>query len=224
MATSTNTTEPPALFLVDDHAMVREGLVAVLQQAGFRVCGQAGSVGEALSHPALASAHLAVVDVTLGEGSGVDLVERLQAQNLPSLVYSMHEDSNVVRKAFAAGAVGYVTKREVASCLVEAVRSVLAGKRFVSPRAGAGLVGGDLGKAEADTAEEFSDQQQRLYELLGEGLSVEEIAIALRVSPRTVESYAARMIEKLNVSGMKELRRRAIADRLRQQRTPEGPG
>ena len=80
------------------------------------------------------------------------------------------------------------------------------------------------GKAEADTAKEFSDQQQRLYELLGEGLSVEEIAIALRVSPRTVESYAARMIEKLNVSGMKELRRRAIADRLRQRRTPERLG
>lgn len=136
----------------------------------------------------------------------------------------MHEDSSVVRKAFAAGAVGYVTKREVASCLVEAVRSVLAGKRYVSPRAEAGLVEGDLEKVAASVTGEFSEQQRRLYELLGEGLGAEEIAAALRVSPRTVESYAARMIEKLNVSGMKELRRRAIAERLRQQRTPERPG
>lgn len=219
MDNSTNLTQPAALFLVDDHAMVREGLVAVLQQAGFRVCGQAGSRAETLNHPGLAAAQLAVVDIALGEDNGVDLVRRLHARGLPALVYSMHEDSNVVRKAFAAGAVGYVTKREVASCLVEAVRSVLAGKRYVSPRAGAGLVEDDLAQAETDPVEAFSEQQRRLYELLGEGLSAEDIAAALHVSPRTVESYAARMIEKLEVSGMKDLRRRAIADRLRQPRS-----
>ena len=218
MENSTNLAKAAALFLVDDHAMVREGLVAVLQQAGFSVCGQAGSLAETLSHPQLPAAHLAVVDIALGEDNGVDLVRRLHVRGLPALVYSMHEDSNVVRKAFAAGAVGYVTKREVASCLVEAVRSVLAGKRYVSPRAGAGLVEGDLAQVGTDPTEEFSEQQRRLYELLGEGLSAEDIAAAMRVSPRTVESYAARMIEKLDISGMKDLRRRAIADRWRQPR------
>ncbi len=213
--------KPFRLFLVDDHAMVREGLAAVLQQSGFSICGQAGSLEEALAHPGLDSADLAVVDLSLGQKSGLELIQELQERRLRSLVYSMHEDSNVVRKAFAAGAAGYVTKREVASCLVEAVHSVLAGNRYVSPRAGIGLVARDWVEAEAHPFGDLSGQQQRLYELLGEGLSGEEIAEVLHVSPRTVESYAARMMQKLNVSGMKELRRAAIAKRLRSRGQPD---
>ena len=210
---STQTKKPFQLFLVDDHAMVREGLAKVLAQAGFVTCGQAGTIRETLEHPHLASVQLAVVDLSIGEDSGLELIQLLWARHLPSLVYSMHEDSNIVRSAFAAGAVGYVTKREVASCLVEAVNTVLGGSKYLSPRAGIGFVHGTAGPAAVDPLAEFSDQQMRVYELLGEGLGTDEIAGRLHVSPRTVESYGARMIEKLNVSGMKELRRRAIADR-----------
>lgn len=195
--------------------MVREGLATVLTQAGFVICGQAGDIRETLAHPELNSAQLVIVDLTLGEDSGLDLICRLCSRGLASLVYSMHEDSNIVRSAFAAGADGYVTKREVASCLVEAVGCVLAGRQYVSPRAGLGLVHGATESAGTGLPAGFSDQQQRVYELLGDGLGPNEIALAINVSPRTVESYAARMIEKLNVAGMRELRRRAIADRHR---------
>ncbi|HOX01835.1 MAG TPA: response regulator transcription factor [Candidatus Paceibacterota bacterium] len=217
----TKAAKPVRLFLVDDHAMVRAGLVTVLKQSGFGICGQAGSLQEALAHPGLNSADLVLVDLSLGAKSGLELIKNLQERRLRSLVYSMHEDSNVVRKAFAAGAAGYVTKREAASCLVEAVHSVLAGNRYVSPRAGIGLVARGSADAEAHPSGELSEQQQRLYELLGEGFSGEEIAEVLHVSPRTVESYAARMMEKLNVAGMKELRRAAIAERLRIRGQPD---
>ena len=217
---STQTTKASRIFLVDDHAVVREGLVTVLAQAGFLVCGQAGNIRETLDHPELASAHLAVVDLSIGEDSGLELIPMLRARHLPSLVYSMHEDSHIVRSAFGAGAIGYVTKREVASCLVEAVNTVLGGNKYISPRAGIGFVRPGAGPASADPFMEFSDQQMRLYELLGEGLGTDEIAERLHVSPRTVESYGARMIEKLNVSGMKDLRRRAISDRLHRHLNP----
>lgn len=194
--------------------MVRQGLMMVLKQAGFSICGEAGGIEEALADPELSFAHLVVVDLSLDKGSGLELITKLQQRQLPSLVYSMHEDSHVVRNAFAAGALGYVTKREVASCLVEAVRSVLAGKRYVSPRAAIGLLEHDSVDPGEDRVRELSDRQRSIYALLGEGLSAGEIADRLHVSPRTVESYAARMIEKLSVTGMKELRRKAIADRL----------
>ena len=203
------------IFLVDDHVMVRQGLATVLVQAGFAICGQAGDLCGALGHLELPSADLAVVDLSMGEDSGVELIQALCVRRLPALVYSMHEDSNVVRSAFAAGAMGYVTKREVASCLIEAVRCILAGRQYISPRAGLGLVSQSLGPTAPESTPEFSEQQQRMYELLGEGLGTDEIAQRLRVSPRTVETYGARMIEKMNVSGMKELRRRAIAARCR---------
>ena len=214
------TAKPSRLFLVDDHAMVRAGLATVLTQAGFVLCGQAGNIRETLDHPELVSAHLAVVDLSIGEDSGLELIKLLRARHLPSLVYSMHEGSNIVRSAFAAGAVGYVTKREAASCLVEAVNTVLGGSSYISPRAGIGFVQRAAGPALVDPFAEFSDQQARVYELLGEGLSTDEIAELLHVSPRTVESYGARMIEKLNLSGMKELRRHAISDRLHRHLNP----
>jgi DNA-binding NarL/FixJ family response regulator len=206
---------PVRLFLVDDHAIVREGLATVLAQAGFAICGQAGDIQETLGHSQLASASLVIVDLTLREDDGVELIRALRERGLSSVVYSMHEDPNIVRNAFAAGAAGYVTKREVASCLVEAVVDVLAGRQYVSPRAGVGLARPSAVANQRMTGSGFSEQQQRVYEMLGDGLGPQEIAQTLNVSPRTVESYAARMIEKLDVAGMKELRRRAIVDRRR---------
>jgi len=200
------------LFLVDDHPLVRQGLAAVLSQAGFTICGEANSGGETLQHPQLAESNLAIVDLALGDENGTDLIPVLRARGIRVLVYSMHEEPSRVTGAVAAGAAGYVTKREVGQYLVEAVRAVLAGRLFLSPRAAAGLAY-RAANQDAD-ALDLSDQQQHVYRLLGEGASTGEIAAELHVSPRTIESYCARMIEKLGLSGMKELRRHAIADRI----------
>ena len=123
------------IFLVDDHPMVRDGLANLLRGAGFSIAGQAEDSRTALEHPALAASELAIVDLALGEESGIDLIKRLRGQGLAVLVYSMHERSDVIRQALDAGAGGYVTKREASGSLLEAIQSVRNGTPFLSPRA-----------------------------------------------------------------------------------------
>lgn len=194
-----------ALFLVDDHPLVRQGLASMLEQEGFAICGEAESPEGTLAHPGLASAQVVLLDLTLDGGSGVELIPLLCLRGLRVVIYSMHEDGGIVRRALQAGAHGYVTKREAARSLSEAIRAVALGGSYVSSRASRGLT---RQGAEPD----LSDQQQRLYVLLGQGAAADEIAAQLQISPRTVESYCVRLMDKLGITGMKELRRRAIAD------------
>ena len=119
----------------------------------------------------------------------------------------MHEGPNAIRRALDAGAGGYVTKREAAESLVAAIRAVLAGSCYLSPRAEAAL-------RELTPLAGLSGQQQQIYRLLGQGASNEDIARQLGISVRTLESYGVRIMDKLGVQGIKELRRRAIHDAL----------
>ena len=199
--------EQPRIFLVDDHPLVRAALAQLLAGAGFVPDGQAGTPAEALVHPALATSRLAVVDLALGEESGFDLIRKLRARGLAVLVYSMHEGPNAIRRALDAGAGGYVTKREAAESLATAIRAVLAGSCYLSPRAAAAL-------QELTPLNGLSGQQRQIYQLLGQGMSNEDIARQLGISVRTLESYCVRIMDKLGVQGVKELRRRAIRDAL----------
>ena len=202
-----NGPEQPRIFLVDDHPLVRAALAQLLAGAGFVPDGQAGTPAEALAHPALAASHLAVVDLALGEESGLDLIRKLRARGLAVLVYSMHEGPHAIRRALDAGAGGYVTKREAAESLAAAIRAVLAGARYLSPRAEAAL-------QELTPLDGLSGQQQQIYRLLGQGAANEDIARQLGISVRTLESYCVRIMDKLGMQGVKELRRRAIRDAL----------
>ena len=197
---------PITVFLVDDHPLVRQGLAVMLEQRGFKVGGEANSIRDTLDHPGLSSVQVLVLDVSLEQASGVDLIPELCRRGIRVVVYSMHENSDVVRRALAAGATGYVTKRETAQSLAEAVRTAAAGSSYISPRAAAAL-------AQHAAEPDLSRQQQELYDLLGQGCDAGEIAARLHVSPRTVETYCTRLMDKLGADGMKELRRRAIADR-----------
>jgi DNA-binding NarL/FixJ family response regulator len=197
-----------AVFLVDDHPLVLQGLAAMLEHEGFAVSGTADTPQAALAHPGLAAARVVLLDLTLERANGLDLIPPFARRGLRVVVFSMHEDGAVVRRALQSGAHGYVTKRETAQSLPQAIRAVAGGGSYISPRAS-----GQLEQHAADP--DLSLQQQRLYDLLGQGADADEIAASLQVSPRTVETYSARLIDKLGVAGMKELRRRAIADRQR---------
>lgn len=194
-----------AVFLVDDHPMVREGLALMLERRGFTVCGDAESAQAALDHPGLAAASVVVLDISLEQTSGLDVLPLLCQRGKRVVVYSMHEDPVIVKRALAAGATGYVTKREAAPSLADAVAAAGAGQTLVSPRATAALAPPPPGPG-------LSRQQQQVYDLLGQGWDTDAIASRLELSPRTVEGYCARLVDKLGVDGMKELRRRAIAD------------
>ena len=197
-----------AVFLVDDHPLVRQGLALILEQAGFTVAGEADSVEGTRAHPGLASAQVAILDLSLDQANGMDLIPDLCRRGVRVVVYSMHEDAVIVRRALAAGAKGYITKREAAQSLVPAIRAVLDGGDYVSPRAAA-----ELAQHRGDP--DLSRQQEQLYDLLGQGCDAHEIADSLHVSPRTVETYCTRLMDKLGLAGMKELRQHAIADRQR---------
>ena len=199
--------EAPRIFLVDDHPLVRAALAQLLAGAGFKPDGQAGSSAETLAHPALAASQLVVVDLALGEESGIELIKKLRARGLAVLVYSMHESSTVIRRALDAGAGGYVTKREAAESLADAIQAVLAGSRYLSPRVEASL-------RYSTPLDGLSGQQQQIYRLLGQGASNEDIARQLGISVRTLESYCVRIMNKLGLQGVKEMRRRAIRDAL----------
>ena len=206
---------PTRILVVDDHPAVREGLMLLVSSEGMEVCAQAGCRAEAMSCAEEDRPHLAVVDLSLDAEDGLLLLAQLRALGVPALVYSMHGDAHHVQRAFAEGALGYVTKSEFRGVLVEAIRAVASGQRFVSPRAARALAEG-LTEPRPGDVESLSGQEREVYRLLGRGDGAHEIAAAMDISPHTVESYYARIQQKLGVEGMHELRRHAI-DRSRRE-------
>jgi len=209
-----NVTSPPPIriLLVDDHPAVRQGLAVLLEPEGI-VCAEAGGRAEALAHLQEDRPDLAIVDLSLDGEDGLTLVADLRERRVPALVYSMHHDARHVGSAFAAGALGYVTKREFQAVLVQAIREVAAGRRFASPVATAALAESLTGAPPVDYVARLSSHERKVYELLGQGEGTFEIAAALHVSNHTVETYYERIKLKLNLNGMYELRRHAIERR-----------
>jgi DNA-binding NarL/FixJ family response regulator len=207
---STDGGRPIHVLLVDDHPAVREGLGLLLAREEITVCGEAEDCAHALLSADDALPHVALVDLSLGPESGLDLIGDMEARGIPVLVYSMHEDGEHVQQALAAGARGYVTKREMHRVLTDAIREVASGREFLGPRAAASLAGQLARTGRRGSLREPSEREREVYRLLGEGATTSEIAAAMNVSIRTVESYCARLMEKLGVDGMKPLRRDAI--------------
>jgi DNA-binding NarL/FixJ family response regulator len=198
------------VLIVDDHPAVCQGLSLLLEHEGVAVCAEANGRTAALACLKECRPDLALVDLSLGDEDGLVLVEDLSKHSLPALVYSMYEDGRHVEAAFAAGALGYVTKREIQGVLVQAIRAVAAGRRFVSPRAALALADRAADVRPDEPFSGLSPQEQQVYRLLGEGAGATEIAAAMNISARTVESYYSRILVKLGLEGMRELRRHAI--------------
>jgi len=198
------------VLLVDDHPAVREGLALLLAPDGIDVVAEASAHAEALARVKERRPDLAIVDLSLDTEDGAALIADLRARDVPALAYSMHKDARHVEGAFAAGALGYVTKRELHGVLVQAIRQVAAGHQFASPIAAVALAQHATQSHAEPGARGLSQQEREVYQLLGKGEGTYEIAAALKISTRTVESYYARMIVKLVLNGMYELRHHAI--------------
>lgn len=209
-ADQTAVEEPIRILLVDDHPAMREGLALLLAPEGITVCASASSSADALALASAIPPDLALVDLSLGSENGLALIADLHARGVPTLVYSMHEDAGHVESAFSAGALGYVTKRELHRVLVDAIREVAAGRRSLSPNAGVVLAERVTRPPASDFEQELSAQERQVFRLLGQGEGIREIAETMGISPRTVESYCARIQDKLGLDGMRELRRHAI--------------
>ena len=200
------------ILLIDDHPAVRQGLALLLAQDRHQVCGEVGCRDEMLGFLGGGGIDLALLDLSLGQENGLDLIDDLCRAAIPVLVYSFREDAAVINRALALGAAGYVTKREVSGVLLNAVREVLDGNRHLSPFAEQSLARRVLEPQDVREVA-LSEREQQTIALLGQGCGAQEIAVLLEVSVRTVESYCVRACEKLGVSGMKELRRHAVNKR-----------
>jgi DNA-binding NarL/FixJ family response regulator len=198
------------VLVVDDHPAVRQGLALLLAPEGIEVCAEAGGRADALARLKKRHPDLAIVDLSLDGEDGTGLIGELHQHEVPVLVYSMHNDARHVGGAIAAGALGYVTKRELHDVLVQAIREVAAGRRFVSPVAATALAE-SMTESSAAGVEKLSPHEHQVYELLGQGADTYDIAAALGITNRTVESYHSRILVKLNLGSMHELRRHAIA-------------
>lgn len=217
-----DTTSPKrTVFLVDDHPLVREWLTHLIhQQPDLRVCGEAEAGPPAREAILALKPHVAVVDISLKDSSGLELIKDLK-QGCPEvavLVLSMHEESQYAERALRAGARGYIMKRETATKVIEAIREVLAGKLYVSKALAAALAAQFVaGKtlASGTVAELLSDRELEVFELLGEGRGTRQIAEVLGVSIKTVQAYCARIKEKLNLASATELLREAVRWRER---------
>jgi DNA-binding NarL/FixJ family response regulator len=207
MPEAMQTSNRPRVFLVDDHPAMRQGLALLLTQDGLEICGEAQNRAEMMARIDIAKPEIVLLDISLGEESGIDLIADIRAREAKVLCYSMLEDSATIRRAFDAGAAGYVTKRELADSLLLAVREVLAGKHHTSPGAAQGLsIHGD----ESSTAAPLSQREKQIVALIGNGIPNTEIAATLNISVRTVEAYCTRIMDKLDIRGMREFRQYAI--------------
>ena len=205
------------VLLVDDHAVVREGLAQLLEgEPDLAVCGEAGSAEQALDVAARTRPDLAVVDISLGGVNGLELIKNLKAlqPELRILVLSMHDESHFAERALRAGATGYVMKREARTQIMDAVRAVSAGQLFVSERIRASMLHQYLHgppKGESSPISRLSDRELEVLTLLGRGESSKEIAARLHLSQKTVDSHRTHLKEKLNLGGASDLIRFALA-------------
>lgn len=199
------------ILIVDDHPAVRMGLSALLKAASHEICGEAGSFEEALGQLEMMTPELVLLDLSLGESRGLDFLPIVKARGTPCIIYSMHESAHIVKQVFDRGADGYVCKRELASVLLGGIASVVSGKQFLSPLASLNLATDLIAPKTKSLITLLSDREKQAFDLLGKGYRRREIAVALRVSDRTVETYCTRIMEKLALEGMDDLRRYSIA-------------
>lgn len=202
------------VLIVDDHPVVRRGLAGLLAEGGeFEVCGEAENAADALRAVEELEPAIVIVDLVLKESSGMDLIRTLKAQTpgVRTLVVSMHEEAMYAERALSAGAAGYVMKVEADDELLAALRKVNEGDVYLSEAMVSRLlhrVAGD--RVATSPLSKLSDRELEVFELIGRGSSVRQIAERLRLSVKTIDTYRANIKTKLGLETSIELMRYAI--------------
>lgn len=203
------------LMLVDDHPIVRRGLRQLAEdEDDLTICGEIGDAHEAVRRIGDARPDLVILDLSLRNGHGLDLIEKIRGldKEVKILVLSMHDDLLYAERALRCGASGYVNKQEPPERLVEAVREVLRGQICVSDEVADVLLrrlsaGQTL---QEDPIASLTNRELEVFELIGQGMSVKQIAARLDISVKTVEAHRDRIKAKLNVGNSLEVSRRAM--------------
>jgi DNA-binding NarL/FixJ family response regulator len=205
------------VFVVDDHPLVRDGLSTLInQESDLEVCGVAEDAAAALLAIAESRPHIALIDISLKNTSGLELIKDLSIQYpaVAVVVVSMHDEMLYAERALRAGARGYVMKRETTGNVLSAIRRVLEGGVYLSDNVVGRMASRVAGQRQRDSAsaervEQLSDRELEIFRLLGRGRSTTEIARDLHINLKTVQAYCTRAKEKLGLTTAIELRRAA---------------
>lgn len=209
-------TRATRVLVVDDHPLVREGLAARLaHQVDFELSGEAASASEAISGIKASQPDLIVVDIQLADSHGVDLIKDVSSRwpSIKMLVISAFEESLYAERCLRAGAHGYVNKRAVPECILEALRAVARGERYLSPAmtrqivARAGLCDDDK---EVEPVHRLSNRELEIFQLIGRGMTTGAIARQLHLSVHTIDTHREKIRHKLGVKNGAELMQRAV--------------
>jgi len=193
------------ILIVDDHPMVRDGLIRLItQHADLACCGEAGTVSETMAAVAAQKPDLIILDLRLKGGDGLDLIKSLLAQQpeLRILILSQYEAPLYAERALRAGAIGYVVKEQAAEEILSAIRTVLAGEVYLTRGMAALLLHKFVGNPKAshrNGAEQLTDRELHVLHLLGAGLSTREIAGELKLSFKTIETHRENIKRKLGL-------------------------
>ena len=214
----TKQSNPPKkqIYLVDDHPIVRQGLIKLIEQEdGLEVCGEAGSVSEALEALKKLGPDVILVDISLEDSNGLELIKIVDdlGMQIPMLVLSMHDEALYAEHALRAGASGYVMKQAASNTLIQAIEKVLGGEIYVSKTMSNQMLKMAFRSSGEDTrtgTETLSLRELEVFELIGRGNSTREIAEQLNLSVKTIETYRAHIKDKLQLRSGTELMQRAI--------------
>lgn len=204
-------------MIVDDHPLLRAGLAALIGiEPDLKVCCEAATADTALAMARDTRPDLVIVDISLAEGSGLELVRRLAAMTPAPrmLVCSMHDEALFAQRALNAGAMGYINKQEATTRVIEAIRRVLSDKIYLSERMTERMRQTDT--ADPPSVDILSDRELEVFGLIGQGCQSSKIAEQLHLSVKTVETHRENIKKKLNLKSGSELTRYAVEWALQQ--------
>jgi DNA-binding NarL/FixJ family response regulator len=207
---------PAKILIVDDHPIVRHGLAQLIDdEKSLSVCGSATSVAEALAAIESLGPDLVIVDLSLGDESGLELVKTARSlhPDLPLLVLSMHDEAYYADRVLRAGALGYIMKQEAPKQMVAAIHQVLEGKVYLSEAMAASMLTRMVGRKivkGGTPVDQLTDRELQVLQLIGRGLGTRQIAEKLHLSVKTVENHREHIKAKLKLRSSSELVRYAV--------------
>ncbi|CAD7844076.1 MAG: BarA-associated response regulator UvrY (GacA SirA) [Olavius algarvensis Delta 4 endosymbiont] len=206
------------VLLADDHSIVRAGLCRIVEESGdMTVVAEAADGKNAILKARDTNPDVAVIDISMPEFDGLEVTARLRDEKpeLPVIILTMHEEEQYVVRAIEAGAMGYITKKSAPEKLVNAIRKVLAGQRYLSPEATESLAlrvaRGAKGQSPLDS---LSNRELQVLKRLAQGNTNREIAAVYNISIKTVDTYRLRLLKKLNLRNNADISRFAIQSNL----------
>lgn len=206
---------PIRILLADDHALIRQGLRALLEKQGYQIVSEASDGQEALRAAMEAKPDVAIVDISMPVLNGVDTARELKKcePRTKVILLTQHDEEQYVTESLRAGVKGYVLKNQAGSDLVQAIQEVCRGSVYLSPNISRAVVDAYLSKSYA-AADPLSGRERQVLQLVGEGKSTKDIATHLGISVKTAESHRARLMKKLDIHETASLVRYAIRNGL----------